>query len=95
MFKSLGELRRLAAVTTHCQKPVRNHETKHGKELAETFREYFYVDSLLKLVQDEQTAIKLMKDVTALFSEGEFRFTKFVRNRSNVLVSISEVEKGL
>ena len=38
-----------------------------------------------------------MKDVTAMCAEGEFRFTKFVSNSKDVLVSIPEGErrKGL
>ena len=38
-----------------------------------------------------------MKDVTAMCAEGEFRFTKFVSNSKDVLVSIpaGERRKGL
>ena len=57
----------------------------------------FYVDDLLKSVQDKQKAIKLMKDVTAMCAEGGFWLTKFVSNSNVVLVSIPEGErrKGL
>ena len=43
---------------------TRDHERMYGKEVADTIRGYFYVDDLLKSIQDMQAAIKLMKDVT-------------------------------
>ena len=66
---------------------------KRSKEVADTLRGDFYVDDL-KSVQDEQTAIKLMKDVTAMRVEGVFQPTKFVSNSKDVLVSIPERERG-
>ena len=79
------------------QRTAIDHEQKYGKEVADTLRGDFYVDDLLKSVQDEQQAIKLMKDVTAMCAEGGFRLTKFVSNSRDVLVSIPEGErrKGL
>ena len=79
------------------RRTARGHERKYGKEVADILRGDFYVDDLLKSVQDEQTAIKLMKDVTARCAEGELWFAKLVSNSKGVLVSISEGErtKGL
>ena len=61
MFMSLRELCQQVVVTTHC-KQKQEHKHKHQKEVADTLREDFYVDNLLKSAHDKQTAIKLMKD---------------------------------
>ena len=70
------------------RRTARDREQKYGKEVADTLRGDFYVDDLLKSVQDKQKAIKLMKDVTAMCAEGGFWLTKFVSNSKDVLVSI-------
>ena len=79
------------------QRTARNHESNYGKEVADTLTGDFYVDDLLKSLQDKQATIKLMKDVTAMCEEGGFGLAKFVSNSKDVLVSIPEVEikKGL
>ena len=79
------------------QRSARNHESNYGKEVEDTLTGDFYVDDLLKSVQDKQATIKLMKDVTAMCEEGGFGFAKFVSNSKDVLVSIPKVEskKGL
>ena len=79
------------------QRTARDHERKYFKEVADTLRGDFYVNDLFKSVQDEQTAIKLMKDVTEMCAEGGFWLTRFVSNSKNVLISIPEGErrKGL
>ena len=76
---------------------ARDHELRYVKEVTDTLRGDFYVDDILKSVQDEQKAIKLMKDVTAMCAEGGFRLKKFGSNSKDVLVSIPERErrKGL
>ena len=72
---------------------ARDHEQKYGKEVADTLRGNFYVDDLLKSFQDEQKAIKLIKDITAMCAKGGFWISKFVNNRKDVLLSIPESEK--
>ena len=57
---------------------AREREQKYDKEVADTLKGDFYVDDLLKSVQDEQSVIKLMKDMTAMCVEEGFRLTKFV-----------------
>ena len=75
------------------RRTARDYEQKYGKAVADTLRGDFYVDDLLKSVQDKQTAFKLMKDVTTMFAEGGFWLTKYVSNNKDVLVSISEGER--
>ena len=68
-------------------------ETKFGKETTETLQNNFYVDDLLKSVDDEDEAIKLIKEVKAICASGRFRLTKFLCNSKKVLKSISEDDR--
>ena len=79
------------------QRTAIDHESRNGKEKTVILRGEFYIDDLLKSVQDKQKAIKLMKDVTAMCAKGGFWLTKFVSNSKYVLVSIPEGQrrKGL
>ena len=67
-------------------------ENKHiyGEEAAETLRNNFYVDELLKSVEDEDSAIHLIKKVRSMCLEGGFNLTKFCSNSKRVLLSILE-----
>ena len=79
------------------QRTAKEHEQKYSKEVADTLMGDFYVYNLLKSVQDDQTAIKLMKDVATICAEAGFQLIKFVSNSKDVLLSIPEGErmKGL
>ena len=67
-------------------------ENKHiyGEEAAETLRNNFYVDELLKSVEDEDSAIHLIKKVRSMCLEGGFNLTKFCSNSKRVLLLILE-----
>ena len=67
-------------------------ENKHiyGKEAAETLRNNFYVDDLLKPVEDEDDAIHLIKKVRSVRLESGFNLTEFCSNSKRVLLSIPE-----
>ena len=39
-----------------------DHQARYDKEAADMLRKTFYIDDLVKSVQDEQTAIKLVKE---------------------------------
>ena len=69
---------------------AKKNEEKYRNETACAPREKFYVDDLLKSVNSEDDAIKLIKIVRAMCSEGGFRLTKFVSNSKKVLYSIPE-----
>ena len=49
-----------------------------------------YVDDLLKLIQDEQTAIKLIKHKRAVCAEEGFYFAKFLGNSKGIFLSIPD-----
>ena len=68
-------------------------EKRLVKEAAETLQNNFYVDDLLKSVDDEDTAIKLIKEVKAMCASGGFRLTKFLCNSKKVLQSIPEDDR--
>ena len=72
------------------KRTAKEKEKKYGTETAHTLRENFYVDDLLKSVNSEDDAIKLIKDVRSMCSEGGFNLTKFVSNSKEVLHSIPE-----
>ena len=60
-----------------------------GKEAAET-QKYFYVDNLLKSVEDEDNTIHLIKKMRSMCLEGGFNLIKFCSNSKRVLLSIPE-----
>ena len=92
MFTSLEELHPQVVVTTHCkeqQEIMKQDMVKKKTHLGKKIYKY----DLLEQVQDEQTAVKLMKDVRAMCAEGSFHLTKFVSNIKDSLLSIPEEER--
>ena len=65
-------------------------ETKFGKEAAKFLQNNFYVDDLLKPADDEDKAIKLIKEVKAMCASGGLRLTKFLCNRKKLIQSMPE-----
>ena len=59
-----------------------DYEARYGTKAAETLRNNFYVDDLLKSVGSKEEAIKLIYDVTKMCQDGGFHLTKFVCNNS-------------
>ena len=72
------------------KRTAKENEKKYGTETACTLRENFYVDDMLKSVNSEDDAIKLIKKVRSMCSEGGFSLTKFVSNSKKLLHSIPE-----
>ena len=52
----------------------------------ETLQNNFYVDDLLKSLDNERQAIKLIKNVKAMCASGGFKLTKFVSNSKQVWI---------
>ena len=63
---------------------------EYGIETALTLIENFYVDDLLKSVNSEDDAIKLIKNVRSMCNEGGFNVTKFISKIKKVLHLILE-----
>ena len=68
-------------------------EEQFGKAATETLQDNFYVDDLLKSLDNEREAIKLIKNVKAMCESGGFKLTKFLSNRKQVLQSIDEADR--
>ena len=69
---------------------VENKE-KFGKEAAQTLKNNFYVDDLLKSVANK---VQLIKKVAGMCHEGGFNLTKFTSSSKRVLQSIPEKDRG-
>ena len=69
------------------KRTAKENAKKYGTETARTLRENFYVDDLLKPVNSEDDAIKLIKNIRSMCNEGGFNLTKF-SNSKEVLHSI-------
>ena len=66
------------------QKTATNNADQYGQEAAEVVRSNFYVDDLLKSVDNPTTAVILVKNVVVMCKSGEFHLTKFISsNRRN------------
>ena len=61
-----------------------------GKEAAETLQNNFYVDDVLKSVDDEDKVMKLIKEVKAMCASDVFRLTKLISSSKKVHESIPE-----
>ena len=72
------------------KRTAKENEKKYGTITARTIRENFYVDDLLKSVNSEDDAIKLINNVRSMCNEQGFNLTEFVNNSKKVLQSIPE-----
>ena len=61
--------------------------------MGKTLQDNFYVDNLLKSLDNEMEAIKLIKNVKAMCASGGFKLTKFLSNSKQVLQPIDEADR--
>ena len=66
---------------------------QYVQEVAEVVRSNFYVDDLLKSVDDPKTAVILVKNVVDMCKSGGFNLTKFISNNRELLMSIPEDQR--
>ena len=66
---------------------------QYGQEAAEVVRSNFYVDDLLKSVDNPKTAMILVKNVVDMCKSGGFHLTKFISNNRELLISIPEDQR--
>ena len=64
-----------------------------GKTAVETLKDNFYVDDLLKSLDNERETIKLIKNVKAMCASGGFKLNKFLSNKKQVLHSIDAADR--
>ena len=75
------------------QKTATNNADQYGQEAAEVVRSNFYVDDLLKSVDNPKTAMILVKNVVDMCKSGGFHLTKFISNNRELLISIPEDQR--
>ena len=68
-------------------------EDQSVKAATKTLQDNVYVDDLLKSLDNEGEAIKLIKNVKAMCASGGFKLTKFLSNSKQVLQSIVEADR--
>ena len=61
-----------------------------SQESKKTIERNFYVDDLLKSVEDVETAVDLLKEVTSTCASRGFNLTKVISNRKEVLANVPE-----
>ena len=72
------------------KRTAKKNEKKYGIETAHALIENFHVDDLLKSVNSEDDAIKLIKNVRSMCNEVGFNVTKFISKSKKVLYLIPE-----
>ena len=71
------------------RKEAVDNSSCHGYDATVAIMKSFYVDNLLKSVEDEEYAKDLIR-IRKMCSAGRFKLTKFISNNKLVLVSIPE-----
>ena len=69
---------------------AKDNTDRYGQEVAEVVKSNFYVDDLLKSVDDPKTAMILVNNVVDMCKSGGFHLTKFISNNRELLMSIPE-----
>ena len=71
-----------------------DHRDSYDDITVDTVVKDFYVDDCLKSLEEEQQAIRLVKQVQELTSRGGFRLTKWVSNSRAVMETIDKDDQG-
>ena len=67
------------------RKTAAENESKFGSVAADTLRNNFYVDDMLKSLPNSSDAIQLITDVINMCDATGFNLTKFMSNNKDVL----------
>ena len=67
---------------------------RYDPDVIRSVHENFYVDDFIMSVNDNATAIKYIKQLRCLLSEGGLRLHKWMSNSRDVLQSVSESERA-
>ena len=71
---------------------IENKE-KFGEEAAQTLLSNFYVDDLLKSVENEDMPVQLISEVTGMCHDRGFNMAKFTSDSQRVLQLIPEKDR--
>ena len=67
-----------------------DHKEEFSEEALKTIFLNFYVDDMLKSVENEEAAIQLVQELLLLLAKGGFKLAKWCSNRKRVLEAILE-----
>ena len=70
------------------RKTAIDNEVRYGEEASQTLLHDFYVDDLLKSVETEDLAIRLIRDAKTMCQAGGFNLIKFISNKKVVIQSV-------
>lgn len=73
---------------------IEDNGDSYDSETVNTALRNFYVDDCLKSLNNEEQAVKLVREIRQLTSLGGFRLTKWISNSRNVLDSIPLEERA-
>lgn len=73
---------------------AKDNRAKVSPDILKVIDNNFYVDDLLDSVEDEDSAIRVIKETKALCSSGGFNLTKWMSNSRRVLETIPEDDRA-
>lgn len=76
------------------RRTAEDNKTRSSPEVVKTVLNNFYVDDCLKAVNNEEEAVTLKKNLTALCASGGFKLSKWTSNSRLLLQSIPESERA-
>ena len=75
------------------RKTTPDNQGEYGNDAAETLRNNFYIDDLLKSVNTHEFVSKLVDDVRQMCKAGGLHLTKFICNEKEKLALIPEEDR--
>ena len=71
-----------------------DNSNRYDKQVTEAILHDFYVDDFVKSVEEESTAVKLVKDIKQCLEQGGFNLVKWMSNSREVLKSIPSEDRA-
>ena len=71
------------------------NEAVFGEAAANAFHHNFYVDDLLKSIEDLDLGKKLVKDVINMCKSGGFHLTEFISSNQELLLSVPKNQRRM
>ena len=71
-----------------------DHSSQYEETVCQTVLNDFYVDDLLKSMENEEEAVKLVRDLREMLAEGGFSLKKWVSNSREVIDSVPSTERA-
>ena len=71
------------------------NEAVFGEAAANALHDNFYIDDLLKSIEELDSAKRLVKDIINMCKSGGFYLTKFIFNNKELLFSVTENQRRM